>query len=340
MRTGNTAVFVALLNSVFISFLEAAPAAESKLGIPSGEAVYSENLVCDAAEENNLEELELLLRGANPNGEWKRAKTPLMYAAEKGNVEAAAFLLDKGAEVDMWSPGFSNASSGGLYSVPIGAGKTALMFAAENGKEGIVRLLLERGADPKRISANGGNLMHFAATGGNVKVMELFASLGIPADAATGNGITPLMSAAAKGHPEAVLWLLKHGAKVNAKATHLKKTAFLYAAGEGRTECAKILFKHGANIDSTCEDGYTALMAAAEGGHLETVKFLIDNGANASAKMNDWGYTALRFARDGLFSADYKASLDKGNAQANLKKENFIKINEILESKTKSEPSE
>jgi ankyrin repeat protein len=58
--------------------------------------------------------------------------TPLMRAAERGQVNVARVLLKNGAVADAKHP----------------AGITALMFAAEKGRLQVVKLLLAAGADP------------------------------------------------------------------------------------------------------------------------------------------------------------------------------------------------
>ena len=62
-------------------------------------------------------------------------KTALMLAAEKGRVEVARLLLDRGAAVD---------------AIAI-AGQTALLFAARAKHAGIARFLMERGASADKI---------------------------------------------------------------------------------------------------------------------------------------------------------------------------------------------
>ena len=65
-------------------------------------------------------------------GEGSPGPTPLMSAAERGDREAVALLVERGADV--------NAKEGG-------EGRTALMGAAHNGCPDVVRHLLRAGAD-------------------------------------------------------------------------------------------------------------------------------------------------------------------------------------------------
>lgn len=79
----------------------------------------------------------LLRAGAHIDADPYRG-TPLIWAAACDRTEAAAWLLDHGADVNQ------KATFGGLTH---GQGITALHLAAQSGHLAMVKLLLERGAD-------------------------------------------------------------------------------------------------------------------------------------------------------------------------------------------------
>ena len=84
------------------------------------------------AETVDLEALQALIdNGANLKVKSGSGKTPLMYAAKKGNVDSLRVLLESGADV--------NAQDNN--------GDTALMLAAMNLDVNAVRILLNNGAD-------------------------------------------------------------------------------------------------------------------------------------------------------------------------------------------------
>ena len=66
--------------------------------------------------------------------------TPLLHAVRQGHTDAAAALLDGGADIDQPSAG---------------DGTTPLLIAAVNGQFDLARVLLERGADPNLASRAG-----------------------------------------------------------------------------------------------------------------------------------------------------------------------------------------
>jgi len=91
-----------------------------------------------ACKSNRVQVLERLVQaGARLDADPYRG-TPLIWAAARNRTEAAAWLLDHGADVNQ------KATFGGLTH---GQGITALHMAAQNGHLAMVKLLVERGAD-------------------------------------------------------------------------------------------------------------------------------------------------------------------------------------------------
>ena len=94
---------------------------------------------------------------------------PLIWAAARNRTEAAAWLLDHGANVDQ------KGTFGGLTH---GQGVTALHMAAQSGHMPMVKLLVERGAD----RSIKDDLYHSTAEGGaqyfgQVEVRDYLRSL-------------------------------------------------------------------------------------------------------------------------------------------------------------------
>lgn len=88
--------------------------------------------------------------------------TPLIYAAYNGHSEVAAYLLDRGAEIDAHADN----------------GFTALIAAARGGHEEAVNLLLKRGANPNIKSDKGETAMDFALRGDNTRIFERLRAAG------------------------------------------------------------------------------------------------------------------------------------------------------------------
>jgi ankyrin repeat protein len=182
--------------------------------------------------ENELNALDLtrilLEAGADPNENFVgqnhstsmccdtvASGSPFFRAAIAADVDALQLLIEYGADVE-WSPENIEDAPRGANS---NAGKSPLAVAMNGGKgvgmaggPGDIRegedppfreaanrnpvdamaVLLEAGADPDRKSDNGSTLLHDAARGRNLEVIELLAAHGAVLDAANEDGLTAL----------------------------------------------------------------------------------------------------------------------------------------------------
>ena len=151
--------------------------------------------VQDAALAGDVETLEHLLDSGEPVDEQGIA-TPLYFACQRGQFDAAALLVDRGADVNALSK----------WGTP-------LHVAARRGSVDIVELLLQNGADP---NITGGEYshtpLHEAAIGGSVGVGELLLEYGANVNARTRWFEPPIHFAQVKERSEFAQLLLDHGA--------------------------------------------------------------------------------------------------------------------------------
>ena len=94
-----------------------------------------------------------------------------------------------------------------------------------------------------------------------------------------------------------VEFLLKHGARVNAKDTVRGATAMHYAAKNGDIKTAQVLLKYGANLDATSLAGETPLFWAARFNKLSFVVWLLNRNVNTKVQ-NCTGRRADQVADD------------------------------------------
>ena len=120
----------------------------------------------------------------------------LMDAAEKGNTNIVADLLDMGAQVDARNP----------------FGWTVLHWAATNGHTDTAMLLLDRGAQVDARNPFGWTVLHWAARNGKTDVSRLLLDRGAQVDARDEEGWAPLHYAALNGHTDIVRLLILRGA--------------------------------------------------------------------------------------------------------------------------------
>jgi hypothetical protein len=110
------------------------------------------------------------------------------------------------------------------------------------------------------------------------------------------NGVTALHVAAMWNRPEAIRWLMEHGADLKAKDCD-GFTPLHWAAYCGQTEIVRQLIDKNADIKAKDCDGGTALHQAAFRGQTEIVKLLLAKGSEKDTKDKE-GKTALDLARE------------------------------------------
>lgn len=259
--------------------------------------------------------------------------TPLLFAAQQGDVESAQLLVAAGAKVDDASP----------------EDGTPLVVAAHSGREKLALFLLDKGANPKATDAFGITALHYALYGGMRAIMgmprretdrfgwlrdnqpELVKALLLkgadpnarigknfptydyaPIARSIGNdhpqlsmvGVTPYMLAAAAGDVSLMRTLVE-GRGDPKMTTPEKISGMMVAAGFGAErnmrseekalEALKLAVDLGGDVNEAKEDGRTALHAAAYLGWNSVVEFLVSKGANMEAK-DMYGQTPLTVA--------------------------------------------
>ena len=189
----------------------------------------------------------LIERGANPNIADANGRTPLYAAIDLRNVQwsqapapelpQAAHLalitklLDAGADPDVVMTGqVGHRGSFDMRWTDLKGG-TAFSRAAWNGDIEVMRLLLAHGADPKVVTDKGETaLLLLAGAGwplgqGYIRPEEeitaaldlLVEEFGMDVNAATKEGITPIICAVFKGDNFVVQYLVDHGARLDVK---------------------------------------------------------------------------------------------------------------------------
>jgi len=249
----------------------------------------------------------LLEHGADARARSKRGFTPLLFAAQQGDVESGRLLLQAGADV--------NDRSGNDRKTPL------IVAAASGGKE-FSALLLDKGADPDLADEGGFTALHYAALderGADI-VGTLLTHGARPNPRTTRDsreyvyagvnltGATPLFLAASRGHVETVRALLAGGA--DPLMSTEKGTLPLHVASWGGSPYAgdwtedekknlldvtRLLVERGSDVNSTGEHGWTALHGAAYKGVDAVVQFLVDHGARLEV-FDEYGQTPLSIA--------------------------------------------
>uniref|UniRef100_A0AAQ4PE93 Kinase D interacting substrate 220 n=1 Tax=Gasterosteus aculeatus aculeatus TaxID=481459 RepID=A0AAQ4PE93_GASAC len=215
-----------------------------------------------AAELGNLEIVqELIRRGANVNFDDVDCWTSLISAAKEGHMEVVKELLENNANLEHRDMG----------------GWTAVMWGAYKGCTDVVQLLLEKGANPNITGQYSVYPIIWAAGRGHAEIVHLLLQHGAKVNCSDKYGTTPLIWAARKGHYDCVMHLLANGADVDQEGAN-SMTALIVGVKGGYTEVVKELLKRNPNVNMTDKDGNTALAIAAKEGQTEIVQDLLDAG--------------------------------------------------------------
>lgn len=164
----------------------------------------------------------LLNRGFDPNTPDPKGMHALYSALQDGSLNVAEVLVAwPKTNVEWRSP----------------QDESPLMMASLKGHTELVRKLIARGAD---VNKPGWAPLHYAATGGHLKIMELLLEEHAFIDAQSPNGTTPLMMAAHYGTPAAVKLLLEAGADTQMK-NELGLSAVDFANRANRSDAAEMI---------------------------------------------------------------------------------------------------
>ena len=219
------------------------------------EATLGQTALMLAVAANHTPVARLLLEtGAAVSARSANRFTPLLFAAQQGNLETADLLLSAGADVDESAPdGIGGNTNARSRFVP-DTDAAALLVAIDSGHAELARFLLARGADPDH----------------------------------DGAGRTALHAAVQRKMPGVVAALLEHGADPDPRMTkrlpfvsrritqnngmtpsNTGATPFFLAASYNDLDSMRILVEGGADPTLRADDETTALMVAAGGDYVE-----------------------------------------------------------------------
>ena len=238
-----------------------------------------------AAETGNKEIIALIVEaGADVNCSDKNGVTPLMLMAKFGKTDAALAYI-KNQNVDI--------------SLKDNDNHAAIDYATASGLRELVKALSYENQEA-HTDAYGNTPLHQACWNGQGEVVKVLLEKGAEVEKLNDDGESPLILAVEKGNLVIVDLLLAAGA--NAGSARLDGVAPLHiAAKNGEHFIGKALINAGADKNVKTTDGKTPLILAAQCGRNDFTAMLIEAGADLNAVDNN-RHSAMHYASEAGFT--------------------------------------
>ncbi len=190
-----------------------------------------------------------------------------------------------------------------------------LLLAVNKGDMGSILLLLDRGASVNAATVDGVTPLMYAAENGNLEIVKVFTERGADINKKPFNGTTALIVAAKQNHYDIAEYLVSRKVELNARDIE-GVTAVNYAAAYNNFDVMDMLVFYGADMELADYNGNTPLISAAYSNSLDAADLLLQNGAKIDTTDKD-GNTALMTALQKNNSEMALLLIDKG-ADINL----------------------
>ncbi|XP_056897286.1 ankyrin repeat and SOCS box protein 9-like [Takifugu flavidus] len=174
--------------------------------------------------------------------------------------------------------------------------------AAFNGRVLALQGLIGQGTCVNLSTLDRVSPLHGACARGHLACADLLIQNGANVNGSTVDGVTPLSEACARGHVTMASLLLQRGA--NPSGSDHTNSPIHRAAAKGHPECMEPLVRHGADVDQVIEQQGSPLHVACSNQHLSTVKKLLELGAcvNSSVRGESPLHIAARLSSPELAS--------------------------------------
>ncbi|KQS30900.1 ankyrin repeat domain-containing protein [Dyadobacter sp. Leaf189] len=196
----------------------------------------------------------------------------------------------------------------------------AVVMAINSGapQSTIEFLLSQPGNTVDKLTHDGRTYLHWAASRGNVEIMEYLVSKGAKADVIDSHGSTPLNFAAGAGQANTKIYeiCIANGANLKKDLNHDGANALLLAvANDKDLTLTNYFVSKGLDLKSTDAAGNNAFSYAARGGNIEVLKALLQKGvpANPTAML-----MAAQGSRRGANSIEVYKYLESLNIKPNV----------------------
>jgi len=211
--------------------------------------------------------LAVILVGMIAAGGTSGASTPLIAAAERGDVAAVRQALAAGAPLEARDE----------------RQRTALMAAVQGNHVEVARLLIAAKADVNAKDIINDSPYLLAGARGHLEILRLTLANGADLRSTNRFGGTALIPACERGHVETVKTLIEAGVDVDHVNrlgwTGLLEAIVLSDGGPRHVEIVRLLIAAKANVNLPDKDGISPLHHARQRGYREIERLLVAAGA-------------------------------------------------------------
>ncbi|EFY94412.1 ankyrin repeat protein [Metarhizium robertsii] len=207
-------------------------------------------------------------------------RTPLSYAAERGEIDAVSGLLNKAAS----------------YQAVDALGRTPIFWAAIQGHVDVIKELIAYGAEWKIEDASGRTPLSYAAEKGHIDAACELVTAEAPEESSKGEDEEQQEEGSDEGDGE-------EGSDNNSDDCSMASTASIvlplnHAVRRGDEAAVKTLLQHGMDMfyESAWEDDPQPVLLAAKSGNGEILDMLLKAGFTADLAEDMYARTALMFA--------------------------------------------
>lgn len=207
-------------------------------------------------------------------------RTPLSYAAERGEIDAVSGLLNKAAN----------------YQAVDALGRTPIFWAALQGHVDVIKELIAYGAEWKIEDASGRTPLSYAAEKGHIDAACELVTAEAPEESSKGEDEEQQDEGSDEGDDE-------NGSDNDSDDCSMASTASIvlplnHAVRRGDEAAVKTLLQHGMDMfyESAWEDDPQPVLLAAKSGNGEILDMLLQAGFTADLAEDMYARTALMFA--------------------------------------------